>query len=415
MRMIRNLLLILITLTTSMIIDAQPVDSHGHLRVEGSQLVNQRGEPYVLRGIGYGRHNWWQHLWNSGTVNWLADDWKLNVIRAAMGIEPEGGYLDNPDFGKQKMRDVVDACIEKGIYVIIDWHAHDLYWGEAKAFFDEMSRDYGGYPNVLYELINEPDYESWPEVKAYAIEMINTIRANDPDNIILVGSPHYSQDLHLVADDPITGYNNIMYTMHFYAGTHWNSLRDRSDYARSKGLGVFVSECAGMNADGDGPINYDNWNTYLTWMESNQISWCKWAMHHKGNSCATIQEWASWSGGWSDGDLTENGIQTKYDLHYYYTEDPPDPPPPPPPPPPTGDVTFNIFPNPTGTDVLVIVENDPVTTPLQLKFYDAAKKLVYEATLESAVSNIPINFPKGVYWVHLQRDDTSLYERVLVL
>ena len=326
MRIVRILFIALVAIISTGPIDAQPVVKRGHLRVEGAQLVDQSGNPYVLRGIGYGRHNWWQHLWNSGTVNWLADDWKLNVIRAAVGIEPDGGYLQNPDFGKQKARDVIDACIEKGIYVIIDWHAHDIYWNEARDFFIEMAQTYGEYPNVLYELMNEPDYESWGEVKSYATDMISAIRAIDPDNIILVGSPHYSQDLHLVADDPITGYDNIMYTMHFYAGTHSQTLRDRTDYARSKGLGVFVTECAGMNADGDGAINYDNWNTYLNWMESNQISWCKWAMHHKGNSCATIHDWASWSGGWSDGDLTENGIQTKYDLHNYYTPDPDDPP-----------------------------------------------------------------------------------------
>ena len=42
---------------------------------------------------------------------------------------------------------------------------------------------------------NEPDHETWPEVKAYSEAVIKAIRANDPDNIILVGSPHWSQDV----------------------------------------------------------------------------------------------------------------------------------------------------------------------------------------------------------------------------
>ncbi|MCK4746218.1 MAG: T9SS type A sorting domain-containing protein, partial [Bacteroidales bacterium] len=148
------------------------------------------------------------------------------------------------------------------------------------------------------------------------------------------------------------------------------------------------------------------------WMEANKISWCKWALHHKDNSCATLHDWASWSGGWSDSDLTENGIQTKYDLHNYYTPDPDDPPPPPDPP---GNTTFNIFPNPAGTEIMVLVENDPVTTPLTLKFYDATRKLVYEHTIESAVSHIPVTLPKGIYFIYMERNNTELAERVLIL
>jgi endoglucanase len=93
------------------------------------------------------------------------------------------------------------------------------------------------------------------DVKAYSEEVIKAIRTNDPDNIILVGSPHWSQDVHLAAEDPIKGYSNLMYTMHFYAGTHKKWLRDRTDDAIKKGLPVFISECAGMEATGDGPLD----------------------------------------------------------------------------------------------------------------------------------------------------------------
>ena len=135
----------------------------------------------------------------------------------------------------------------------IDWHSHNLRQEEAKEFFTQMATRYKGVPNVIYEVFNEPVEDSWEQVKAYSVEVVKTIRAIEPDAVILVGCPHWDQDIHLAADDPITGYSNIMYTLHFYANTHGQWLRDRADYALGKGLPIFVSECAGMEASGDGP------------------------------------------------------------------------------------------------------------------------------------------------------------------
>ncbi|KAA6320222.1 Endoglucanase 4 [termite gut metagenome] len=45
-------------------------------------------------------------------------------------------------------------------------------------------------------------------------------------NVILVNSSHWDQDIHLPADNPITGYDNIMYTLHFYAATHKQELKN---------------------------------------------------------------------------------------------------------------------------------------------------------------------------------------------
>ena len=163
-----------------------------------------------------------------------------------------------------------------------------------------MAEKYGNYPNVIYEIFNEPDYYTWPEVKAYSEELIKTIRAIDPDNIILVGSPHWDQDIHLVAEDPIAGQTNLMYTMHFYAGTHKQWLRDRTDAAMAKGIPIFVSECAGMEATGDGPLDPAEWNAYLTWMEDRKISWVVWSLSDKNETCSMLLPRAESTGGWTD-------------------------------------------------------------------------------------------------------------------
>lgn len=297
---------------------AQPVNKFGQLKVENTKLVDQSGNPIVLRGVSFGWHNLWPRVYTAGAVKWLKDDWKCTVVRASMGIElNDTGYLKNPKFSVAKIKAVVDAAIKQGIYVIIDWHDHNIHLPEAKKFFAEMATLYGKQPHVIYEIFNEPDYETWAEVKAYSEEVIKTIRAIDPDNIILVGSPRWDQDIHLPAADPIKGYDNLMYTVHFYAATHKQWLRDRTSDAIKKGLPIFISECAGMEATGDGPLNHAEWKSWIEWMEANQLSWIIWSISDKDETCSMLKKSAASSGNWKESDLKESGIKTREYLHQY--------------------------------------------------------------------------------------------------
>ncbi len=296
---------------------AQFVKKHGALQVDGTQLKDQHGQPIVLRGMSFGWHNFWPRFYTPETVSWLKKDWKINVIRAAMGIEPKDGYLQKPEWSKEKIKMVVDAAIKEDIYVIIDWHSHGIQLEEAKAFFKEMAQTYGKHPHVIYEIFNEPDQETWPEVKAYSKEVISIIRAIDPDNIILVGTPHWDQDVHLAADDPIKGINNLMYTLHFYAATHKEELRKRGDYALSKGLPLFISESAGMEASGDGPLNEKEWQRWIDWAEKNKISWVTWSVSDKDETCSVLLPSASSTGNWKDSDLKPSGLKTRALLRKY--------------------------------------------------------------------------------------------------
>ncbi|NDV60013.1 glycoside hydrolase family 5 protein [Bacteroides sp. 519] len=283
------------------------VEQNGHLSVKGNYLVNEKGDKIVLKGVSYGWHNWWPRFYNASTVEVFTNNWKCNVVRAAMGVEPNGAYVDNPTLGIDCVTKVVDAAIANGIYVIIDWHSHGIRTEEAKEFFAKMATKYKGVPNVIYELFNEPVEDSWADVKAYSIEIIKTIRAIDSNNVILIGTPHWDQDIHLAADDPITEYNNLMYTLHFYAATHHQYLRDRGDYALGKGLPLFVSECAGMEASGDGPINHQEWDEWLKWMNKHSISWAAWSIADKEETCSMMYATASSKGPWESKELKEWG------------------------------------------------------------------------------------------------------------
>ncbi len=217
--------------------------AQSRLQVVGSQLCDESGSPVMLRGISLGWHNLWPRFYNKGAVKWLAKEWHADVIRAAVGASSvDDNYLENPEFALQCVTPVIEAAIKNKVYVIIDWHSHEMHTAQAKSFFSQMAKKYGKHPNIIYELYNEPVNDSWEDLKQYATEIITEIRRYDPDNLILMGCPHWDQDIDLVAASPLEGVSNVMYTVHFYAATHKDYLRDKMRKAVEGGLPVFVSE-----------------------------------------------------------------------------------------------------------------------------------------------------------------------------
>jgi aryl-phospho-beta-D-glucosidase BglC (GH1 family) len=296
-----------------------PVARYGQLSVRGAELITGSGAPVVLRGQAFGWDNWWPQYYNADVVQWLRDDWCVDVVRPAMGIEPDGAYLSNPAASKQRITTVVEAAIEAGVYVIIDWHAHNLHQAEAVAFFADMAERYGKQPHVLYEIFNEPEKdETWQQVKDYAIAVITAIRQHDPDNVVIVGSPEWDQRIDTVAADPLRQQINVVYSVHFYAGTHGRWLRDRTQAAINAGIPVFVSESSGAEASGQGKINYEEWKAWIDFMEKNRVSWLNYSVSDKaGETISVLKPGARTSGGWSDAELTESGQYVRELLRSY--------------------------------------------------------------------------------------------------
>jgi len=292
------LISLFITITNAVAGNSSDNGSVQRLYVEGNKLVNQKGQKVILKGVSYGWHNWWPRFYNASTVKYFAEEWDANIVRAVMGIEPNGAYLKDRKKALDCIYTVADAAVSAGIYVIIDWHCHHMLLDDAKEFFKATATKYKGIPNVIYEIFNEPEKEKWSDVKAYSEEVIKTIREIDSEALILVGTPHWDQHVDIAADDPIKGYQNIMYTLHFYAKSHKQELRDKADYALKKGLPLFVSECAGMEASGNGPIDHEEWKTWQKWMKKNSISWVAWSVSDKNETCSMIKPEASSHGYW---------------------------------------------------------------------------------------------------------------------
>ena len=293
--------------------DTTVVDVHGLLQVNGNSIVDKNGDAVSFAGNSFfwSNDNWGgERYYEPEVVSWLKKDWNTTIVRAAMGVEDPGGYLDNKTANKNRVKTIVDAAIDEGLYVIIDWHSHHAEdnTNEAVLFFQEMAELYGEHDNVIYELYNEPLDISWSNIiKPYAISVITAIRAIDPDNLIVVGTPEWSQRVDLAAADPITGFSNIAYTLHFYTIYHQQWLRDRANAALDDGIALFVTEW--------GSIGYSlvdpEANKWMTWCFDNKISHCNWAVNDKEEEWSILIPGASTSGGWGNDDLTDAGKLAK--------------------------------------------------------------------------------------------------------
>ena len=287
------------------------VSQNGWLQVIGTQLCNEAGEPVVLRGMSCHGLQWYGQFTSRQAIQNTAAN-GANVFRVAM-YTGEGGYLSQPEEMEKKLIQAVDAGIQNDLYVIIDWHILSDgnpmdHVTEAEDFFGRIAARYGDLPGVIYEICNEPNGNvSWAgDVKPYAERVVAAIRENSPNGVILIGSPTWSQDIHLAAEDPVEG-KNLMYTLHFYAGTHGKELRDRVDSALAAGLPLFVSEWGTSRADGGGGVFIEQSEVWMDFLAERGISWCNWSLCDKNETSAALRPGTDPASSWEEGDLSESG------------------------------------------------------------------------------------------------------------
>ena len=300
--MVSTLLFILLIFGTYRISAQSPVAVNGKLHVSGTNLVNEQGVPVQLRGMSSHGLNYFNEDYNFNSLSTLANKWGISVFRLAVYpsdvnsvnfTKTDNAYDGDTAFWRGYINNLVDICGELGIYCIIDWHVlipgnpNDTTYSTlpmAKKFWDCMSRKHAGKKQVLYEICNEPNGYgvTWDTVKYYANIIIPIIRKNDPNTVIIVGSPTWSSDVNIAArspiTDPVTGglAPNVMYSFHFYAGTHYDSYRQKADTALNQGLALFMTEWGTMTSDGAGAYDWVNTDTWLNFMQTRNLSWCNW-------------------------------------------------------------------------------------------------------------------------------------------
>lgn len=308
-----------------------PVAKHGKLQVKGTNIVGVNGEIVQLKGISTHGISWFPECYSEGSISSLVEDWGINVFRIASYVENQ---VEKKDWEERKVfiDSLVDLCEKHGVYCIIDWHVlfessrgestGDPWFRmkEAKEFFEYMSRKHAGKAHVMYEICNEPSQDpsgnslssvSWARVKSYAQEIIDVIVENDPNSIIIVGTPVWSQRVIAAADSPLD-YPNAMYALHFYADSHRQKLRDEADIALDKNCPIFVSEFGTCNESGGGNVNVAETINWLEWMNENNISWVNWNFADKKESSSLLNEGSCEAEDWLN--ITNSGRIIKWAL-----------------------------------------------------------------------------------------------------
>lgn len=300
------------------------------------QLCDQKGNPVQLRGMSTFGLQWQDGDWilTEEAFRALAEDWKCDVVRLAMYVG-EGGYAERPQELLQKVETGIRLACKYGMYVIVDWHVlspgdptdpvylkagvklpqyakirkkHPKYTGP-QLFFAYLSQKYGDCENVLWEICNEPNglggeanqKEVWKKkLRPYCQSVVNAIRAYDKDdrpNIIICGTDQWSQLVEAPAASPIKDDSNqIMYAMHFYAGTHDTgdgasedqAFRSRVKRALNQGLAIFCTEWGTSEASGNGGPYVNYAKRWLKFMEQQKISWCNWSLSRKRETSAAF-------------------------------------------------------------------------------------------------------------------------------
>ncbi len=287
----------------------------GALQVNGTQLTDENGVAVQLKGISTHGLAWFPAYVNEDCFRQFREEWNVNVMRLAMYTAENGGYCSGGDQNqlKELIHNGVSYATSLDMYVIIDWHIlsdnnPNTNKESAKEFFAEMAEKYAGYNNVLYEICNEPNGgTSWSDIKSYAEEVIGVIRSYDEDGIIIVGTPNWSQYVDQAAADPITGYDNIMYALHFYAATHKESLRNTMTAAIDAGLPIFVTEYGICDASGNGAIDENQANQWVSTMNSYGVSYVAWNLSNKGETSAMINSSCNKTSGFTESDLSASG------------------------------------------------------------------------------------------------------------
>lgn len=287
---------------------------HGALKVKGNQLVDSKDKPIQLRGLSTHGLAWFPEYVNKETFQYLRDEWHINCIRLALYTDEYGGYCSNGN--KEELKKLicegVSYATELGMYVIIDWHVLSdqnplKYKNEAIQFFKEMSTLYKDYNNVIYEICNEPNGSgTWEVITSYANEVISIIRANNSNAIILVGTPTWSQEIDKAFNNPLP-YHNIMYTLHFYAATHTDWLRERAEQYIEKRLPIFISEFGISDASGNGAVSVEQGNAWKALIEKNNLSYICWNLSNKDESSSILKATCKKLSSWTDEELSTQG------------------------------------------------------------------------------------------------------------
>ena len=204
------------------------------LQVAGNQIKDEDGRVVVLKGVMIpdpavlkDRGLFDRNLFTGIQAT------RSNVIR--IPVHPDN-WVEDADYLWRYLDPIVRWAGELNMYVVIDWHyIGNIATGAGKQMpdIDTSPKDltvefwqltasyFHNAPNVIFEVFNEPESieaEAW---QRNAAEIVQLVREQGANQVIIVGGIDFGRDLSWVIEDPIQG-ENIAYASHIYP-IHSNS------------------------------------------------------------------------------------------------------------------------------------------------------------------------------------------------
>lgn len=287
--------------------------SHGMLKLDGQNIVDENGENFQIQGVSTHSISAFPEYINSNVFKFIKNTLNCNTIRLCVYTIEEEGYTTDLF---PKIDEGIELATEQGLYVILDWHIlkdadPNINIEASKEFFSRMVERYKDYENIIYEICNEPNgATTWDSVRNYALEIIPIIRENC-SNLIIIGTPNYCKDLKDTVSNPITEYDNLLYSFHFYASSHKQSMREVLDSAYKESLPVIVSEYGLSEYTGTGSIDEEEADNWIDYLRERNIGYICWSFCNKDESSALLKPETSNIDELTEENLSQAGIWIK--------------------------------------------------------------------------------------------------------
>jgi aryl-phospho-beta-D-glucosidase BglC (GH1 family) len=244
------------------------LQQHAALAVRGRHLF-YGGQEVRLRGVAVGD----VLLAREGRddeadYREISEGWGANAVR--IGIAPPT-WRRRREEAIAALRANVAAALKSRMFVVIDWHAiswpdgyaqkgweglPDAYDGDfalALDFWRWAAQEWKGDGRIIFQLWCEPlhgpdDYDRppgslWPKLEPFMDRLIEAIRAEGAENVVLLTGPRWAYDLTGLGG-ALSGRRNVALHWHVYGGHSGNrivemlQMLDNADHQRP----VIVSE-----------------------------------------------------------------------------------------------------------------------------------------------------------------------------
>ncbi len=305
--------------------------ANGPYTVQGNTILDASGQPYLFHGIGRDslEYSCWGdgHLdaqelayMGQGTSHYAATYWGANTVRLPLS---EGIWLNGQSSQgcgatqyQALVKQTVDTLTALKLNVILDlqwtdaggqslqaggsWAAPDA---DSATFWQQVATIYQSYPNVLFELFNEPHPGSWTcwlsacsiTDTAYSQDcgcnetltfndvgmqaLVNTVRGTGATNLVIVAGMDWGFDLSQIPTYTIQG-SNVIYDTHPYP--YAEKMPNSWDAAFGKISATYpvISAESGQYDCGTSFMSQ-----LLAYFDAHHISWVAWAWVVQGSQC----------------------------------------------------------------------------------------------------------------------------------